>query len=184
MPSLRRTSSTPAVRLSPYSNVSVATRGNGHRRSSGSDTTTRRVLAEIEWWRVTEGQCVPSSDPEMEDRNRGTQYSVTGFLGLGIPLTHVEAGVNHPVSLPRSTVDTADSNKVNYFYILRRASSCSHFAHRSPCSSHLSNSFLHWPSRLTRRHAGTIPSSLPLLLWSRLPRQRILRSTSTLTKLS
>src|SRR5258708_24643960 len=104
MPSLRRTLSTPAVRPSPYSSAPVAARGHGHRRSSGSDTTTRRVLADIEWWRVTEGQCDPSSDQETQDRNRGTQDSVTdGFLRLGIPLTHVDTGIDRPVSLPRGT---------------------------------------------------------------------------------
>ena len=113
MPSLRRTSSSPAVRPSPYSSAPLAARGNGHRRSSGSDTTTRRVLADIEWWRVTEGQCDPTSDQETEDRNRGTQDSVTdGFLRLGIPLTHVEAGIDRPVSFPRVTADRAGSNEV------------------------------------------------------------------------
>ncbi|TFK42287.1 hypothetical protein BDQ12DRAFT_675951 [Crucibulum laeve] len=64
MPSLRRTASSPSVRSSPYSSsssASVATRGHGHRRSSGSETTGRRVLADIEWWRVTDGQCDPSA---------------------------------------------------------------------------------------------------------------------------
>ncbi|KAJ7582965.1 hypothetical protein C8J56DRAFT_1055982 [Mycena floridula] len=65
-PSLRRTVSSPMVRRpSPYpSSLSVSSsggpalrsQGNGHRRSSGSETMSRRVLADIEWWIVAEGQ--------------------------------------------------------------------------------------------------------------------------------
>ena len=115
MPSLRRTSSTSAVRPSPYS----AARGSGHRRSSGSDTTTRRVLADIEWWRVTEGQCDPNFDQETEDRNRGSQDSVTRFLSWGIPLTHVDTGLDRPVSLPRTTIDREGSNGVILIFTTR-----------------------------------------------------------------
>lgn len=63
MPSLRRTASTPAVpRSSPYT---LAVRGNAaHRRSSGSETSGRRVLADIDWWTVTEGQ---RADTAVED---------------------------------------------------------------------------------------------------------------------
>ncbi|KAI0062305.1 hypothetical protein BV25DRAFT_1916216 [Artomyces pyxidatus] len=58
MPSLRRTLSSPAVRSSPYpAAIGVAAgRPHGPRRSSGSDTSSRRVLADIDWWRVTVGQ--------------------------------------------------------------------------------------------------------------------------------
>lgn len=62
MPSLRRTLSSPTVRSSPYSysssSSSLLTRQGSHgpRRSSGSDTIQRRVLADIDWWRVEEGQ--------------------------------------------------------------------------------------------------------------------------------
>ena len=107
MPSLRRTLSTPVVRASPYSTSPLAARGNGHRRSSGSETSNRRVLADIEWWRVTEGQCHQSD----EDRNRGIQdlVSLDMSWSLGIPVIHVEGGV---VSLPRTTADGPDSNEV------------------------------------------------------------------------
>ncbi|KAI0320126.1 hypothetical protein OF83DRAFT_1081835 [Amylostereum chailletii] len=57
MPSLRRTISSPSVRPSPYpSSLSLAARNPVPRRSSGSDTSSRRVLADIDWWRVEEGQ--------------------------------------------------------------------------------------------------------------------------------
>jgi hypothetical protein len=114
MPSLRRTASTPVVRASPYSSSPLAARGNGHRRSSGSETSNRRVLADIEWWRVTEGQCHQSDDHAMEDRNRGIQDLVSLDMSWSpdIPVIHVEGGVEHTVSLPRTTADGPDSNEV------------------------------------------------------------------------
>lgn len=45
-------------------------RGNGgHRRPSGSDSAGRRVLADIEWWRVVDGQCL--ADPGHDDEDVG-----------------------------------------------------------------------------------------------------------------
>ncbi|KDR73642.1 hypothetical protein GALMADRAFT_142105 [Galerina marginata CBS 339.88] len=109
MPSLRRTASSSAVRSSPYSNGAVAARGNGHRRSSGSETTNRRVLADIEWWRVTDGQRESSPDQESEDRNRGNVDNVALdlSLGAGIHITHVDAGVDHPSALPLPWIPTS-----------------------------------------------------------------------------
>ncbi|KAF8163614.1 hypothetical protein B0H34DRAFT_795301 [Crassisporium funariophilum] len=102
MPSLRRTASSPAVRSSPYSTGVVAARGHGNRRSSGSETTSRRVLADIEWWRVTDGQCDSGSDQESEDRNRGNQVIVPFDVspGSGIHISGVDAGVEYPSTLP------------------------------------------------------------------------------------
>lgn len=71
MPSLRRTFSSPTVRSSPYPtyspssalyNTSRAQGGHGHRRSSGSDVSNRRVLADIDWWRVADGQRLDQGD--------------------------------------------------------------------------------------------------------------------------
>jgi hypothetical protein len=83
MPSLRRTVSSPAVRSSPYptslsaANSGPVTRpGHGHRRSSGSETSSRRVLADIEWWRVTDGQ----HDPEAERDEQSPQSPAENFL--------------------------------------------------------------------------------------------------------
>ncbi|KIK90556.1 hypothetical protein PAXRUDRAFT_151640 [Paxillus rubicundulus Ve08.2h10] len=73
MPSLRRSFSSPSVRSSPYptllssgnpSGNRVRTTAQQPRRSSGSDTIGRRVLADIEWWRVYDGQC----DYDLQDR--------------------------------------------------------------------------------------------------------------------
>ncbi|KIL70004.1 hypothetical protein M378DRAFT_176047 [Amanita muscaria Koide BX008] len=81
MPSLRRTYSSPVVRSSPYSyssssvlyNASRAQGGHGHRRSSGSDSSTRRVLADIEWWRVADGQRLDhGTDDYQVDEDRNT----------------------------------------------------------------------------------------------------------------
>lgn len=66
MPSLRRTYSSPSVRSSPYrypplsssSQSTHAARAGApaHRRSSGAETSRRRVLADIAWWLVQDGQ--------------------------------------------------------------------------------------------------------------------------------
>ncbi|GJE90745.1 hypothetical protein PsYK624_068890 [Phanerochaete sordida] len=60
MPSLRKTHSSPSVRTSPYNIASgsspTRTGARSPRRSSGSDTVNRRVLADIDWWRVEDSQ--------------------------------------------------------------------------------------------------------------------------------
>lgn len=70
MPSLRRALSTPSVRVSPYPSLltSRAQRSHpqGHRRSSGSDLTARKVLADIDWWRVADGQREKTGEEEEE----------------------------------------------------------------------------------------------------------------------
>ncbi|KAF9014108.1 hypothetical protein BDQ17DRAFT_1230707 [Cyathus striatus] len=87
MPSLRRTASSPAVRSSPYSSTylgasrSSSNGGHPNRRSAPSETSNRRVLADIEWWRVTDGQC-QAADTEADDRSPTTRTSnpCIGFL--------------------------------------------------------------------------------------------------------
>ena len=74
MPSLRRTLSSPSVLSSPYRNPSSSAPGHATRtgnpqprRSSGSDTNNRRVLADIDWWVVQDGQrefVAPSAQDE------------------------------------------------------------------------------------------------------------------------
>ncbi|KAH9930732.1 uncharacterized protein B0H18DRAFT_1116844 [Fomitopsis serialis] len=63
MPSLRRTLSSPPARRGPYSYPTSLSSGNQTRagphqprRSSGSDVGNRRVLADIDWWVVQDGQ--------------------------------------------------------------------------------------------------------------------------------
>jgi len=119
MPSLRRTASSPAVRSSPYSSGAVAARGHGHRRSSGSETTSRRVLADIEWWRVSDGQCDPNADQEQEDRNLGNQdmVSLDVSVGASIHIRTLDAGVDHqsPLPLPWLSGPTGVTSEVCIF---------------------------------------------------------------------
>lgn len=61
MPSLRRTTSSPVVRSSPYpsslsSSSHMLSSGGNRPKRTASDSVTRRVLADIEWWRVFDGQ--------------------------------------------------------------------------------------------------------------------------------
>lgn len=79
MPSLRRSFSSPSVRSSPYLS-SPATRARPNpRRSSGSATAERRVLADIDWWRVHDGQC----DPDLQDQGyEGPHEDVGGTVSL------------------------------------------------------------------------------------------------------
>ncbi|RDB22262.1 hypothetical protein Hypma_010590 [Hypsizygus marmoreus] len=92
-PSLRRTISSPSVRSSPYPSLShavngaTASRGNGHRRSSGSETTGRRVLADIEWWRVVDGQRDADADQESEDHNR--DQTLDDLHSRGLPVEEI-----------------------------------------------------------------------------------------------
>lgn len=79
MPSLRRTFSSPSVRSSPYptflsssGNIgSGRLHGHGNRRSSGSETSSRRVLADLEWWRVVDGQHDSEADQDTEEHHQG-----------------------------------------------------------------------------------------------------------------
>ncbi|KAI0705867.1 hypothetical protein BC835DRAFT_1409925 [Cytidiella melzeri] len=108
MPSLRRTFSAPA-RSSPYSSSTQTRTGSrSPRRSSGSETANRRVLADIDWWRVEEGQrqvrglsphdqlrpATPASDEEEVDQEERDPSPVaptpshnTGF-NIDLPLWH------------------------------------------------------------------------------------------------
>lgn len=121
MPSLRRTTSSPTVRSSPYSsalNGVQAARGHGHRRSSGSDTVGRRVLADIEWWRVTDGQCDPSAgDQGLEDHTTDDDQNVVGGPIGGISFLSVDTGVDHlswPPAIPVSSTEVRDPVAVGY----------------------------------------------------------------------
>ncbi|KAL0946715.1 hypothetical protein HGRIS_012900 [Hohenbuehelia grisea] len=78
MPSLRRSLSSPTVRSTPYptsSSQSSRAHGQGHRRSSGSETSSRRVLADIEWWRVADGQRESAADRDHESDDRHPDHT-------------------------------------------------------------------------------------------------------------
>lgn len=85
MPSLRRSFSSPSVRSSPYPSSSspstIRTRPAPHphpRRSAGA-TGERRVLADIEWWRVHDGQC----DLDIQDRVHDGVQALDSDIPLG-----------------------------------------------------------------------------------------------------
>ncbi|KAF9789907.1 hypothetical protein BJ322DRAFT_1105771 [Thelephora terrestris] len=76
MPSLRRTSSHPTLRSSPYGPTQRAQHPYPHRRSSGPETSRRRVLADIDWWTVSDGQVPAATEfqpatatPQAQDEN-------------------------------------------------------------------------------------------------------------------
>ncbi|KAF9053027.1 hypothetical protein BJ165DRAFT_1523765 [Panaeolus papilionaceus] len=97
MPSLRRTASSPSVRStlrsSPYSSAALLTRaGHNNRRTSGSETSNRRVLADLEWWTVTDGQC--NADQESEESiNVNSEFNLE--LTQGLAITHVDGGLDY-----------------------------------------------------------------------------------------
>jgi hypothetical protein len=103
-PSLRRTFSSPSVRPSPYplglSNSNVGSGrvyGHRHRRSSGSDTSTRRVLADLEWWRVVDGQHDGDAEQETEDSEQDQGQGHDGGVPSGNTQSLIEdTGVERP----------------------------------------------------------------------------------------
>jgi hypothetical protein len=128
MPSLRRSASSPAVRSSPYN--APASRGHGHRRVSGSETSNRRVLADIEWWRVTDGQRDPSADQESEDRLPGNADTDADVLdvsvrtGIHIAIVDVDAGLAPaPTPLPWIPAPANVSTEVRILHSLQAAAS-------------------------------------------------------------
>jgi hypothetical protein len=82
MPSLRRAFSSPSVRVSPYpalpSSRSHRAHPHGHRRSSGSDVSDRKVLADIDWWRVADGQRERGGEEEDEEEGQGEERDAVG----------------------------------------------------------------------------------------------------------
>jgi hypothetical protein len=93
-PSLRRTFSSPSVRPSPYptglSNGSGRVHGHRNRRSTGSETSNRKVLADLEWWRVVDGQHDGEAEQETEEseqdqgRHASSGHSQTLAEGAGV----------------------------------------------------------------------------------------------------
>jgi hypothetical protein len=119
MPSLRRSFSTSSARSSPYHAASSSSgnrvRGHARRRSSASETSGRRVLADIEWWRVVDGQRdldYQESEDRDRDENHDRQTPLTeqALTGLAVDLTDVAAA--HPSS-PSTSLDVPSSPEVN-----------------------------------------------------------------------
>ena len=76
MPSLRRAFSSPSVRVSPYPTLPSSRAHRAHRRSSGSDVSDRKVLADIDWWRVADGQREQGGEEEDEGEGEGEERDV------------------------------------------------------------------------------------------------------------
>ncbi|KAH0830625.1 hypothetical protein J3R83DRAFT_2080 [Lanmaoa asiatica] len=108
MPSLRRSFSSPSVRSSPYpSSISPAVPSSIRaraaplhpRRSSGSATAERRVLADIEWWRVYDGQC----DLDLQDQSYDDAQALGGDVPPGGTVTlSAGGGTLEPPQTPHS----------------------------------------------------------------------------------
>jgi len=105
MPSLRRALSTPSVRVSPYPSLLTSrSQRSGHRRSSGSDLSARKVLADIDWWRVADGQREKNGEEEEE----GGEGEEEGEEGAGVSVG-VDADPPH-TPVPRLAVADHSEN--------------------------------------------------------------------------
>lgn len=113
MPSLRRSFSSPSVRSSPYpsTNSSIRTRAAPihPRRGSPSATAERRVLADIEWWRVHDGQC--DLDHTLEDPHEPDSDVPGGLVTLSAGGGSLEPPQTHSLSLDSMQVCSYDSYK-------------------------------------------------------------------------
>jgi hypothetical protein len=170
MPSLRRTLSTPSVRSAPYSLLSPTTagprtHGSGHRRSTGSETSGRRILADIEWWRVADGQrdVVSEQDLEEADLDPDQEEDLPLAQVAAVPTPGGAAGVERP-STPVHWV----SRPQEVAFFSRVSKSKGSIYARCPWTK--------WPRSLSPLlpRVGT-RSSPRRLRWSRRPRRRMSR---------
>ncbi|KAG5726165.1 hypothetical protein E4T56_gene2052, partial [Termitomyces sp. T112] len=133
MPSLRRSISSPAVRSSPYPALSSAVSGglgarsSGRRRSTGSETSTRRVLADIEWWKVVDGQRDADADQESDEPNRDQAPDSPSGLGSALEellntsvLFGAGIGAEHTLMIPLavSSYESSQALPINEFAAL------------------------------------------------------------------
>ncbi|KAJ7063433.1 hypothetical protein C8F01DRAFT_1250977 [Mycena amicta] len=98
-PSLRRSSSSPSVRSSaaPYPAGMLPPR-SGHRRSTASETSFRRVpLQDIEWWRVTDGQLLFAEEEDQPPDGAGAGRPATP---LELPVAEMAALAIAPPTTP------------------------------------------------------------------------------------
>ena len=103
MPSLRRTSSHPTLRSSPYGPTQRTQHPYPHRRSSGPETTRRRILADIDWWTVSDGQVPAATEFQTQPATATQQHRDENV--------HVEAPVlERTQSEPPAVEDVEESN--------------------------------------------------------------------------
>jgi hypothetical protein len=168
--SLRRTFSSPSVRPSPYptSNSNVGSgRVHGNRRSSGSETSNRRVLADLEWWRVVDGQ--HDTEAEQETVEREQDQGQDGEAPSGNSQSLVEdAGVERPSTPLAWTFENSADLDVRALTVALSLSAWLTFlcvTHQGlPTSQFAALSIApRTPPRLARRHTHSLewsPSSL------------------------
>ncbi|KAG1756426.1 uncharacterized protein EDB91DRAFT_1260733 [Suillus paluster] len=128
MPSLRRSFSSPSVRSSPYpsslsngsaNNTRSRVAAHGIRRSSDSETTERRVLADIEWWRVSDGQRDLDTAQDQADLDQDVQDGVYVSAGGAITLSGSDSPQTPPLVLHDfPPVDFAQSIPMSQFAAL------------------------------------------------------------------
>ncbi|KAG2157444.1 hypothetical protein DEU56DRAFT_906087 [Suillus clintonianus] len=128
MPSLRRSFSSPSVRSNPYptslsngsvSNARPRVAGHGFRRSSDSETTERRVLADIEWWRVSDGQCDLNTVQDQAEPDQDVQDGVYVSAGGAITLSASDSPQTPPLMLhDLPPIDFAQSIPMSQFAAL------------------------------------------------------------------
>ena len=86
--------------------------GHPNRRSSGSETTGRKVLADLEWWRVVDGQYDAEADQESEDRDH-RDLPQEHVVSTGDHLSLLEdAGVDRPTPVNWSFQSPTDAVEV------------------------------------------------------------------------
>jgi hypothetical protein len=64
----------------PTSSSTVRAHGGQPRRSSGSDTFSRRVLADLDWWRVHGAQTPPTGSDALTERDENGLEQSMGAL--------------------------------------------------------------------------------------------------------
>ncbi|KAF8586556.1 hypothetical protein K439DRAFT_945168 [Ramaria rubella] len=126
---IRRSVSSPSVRLAaapypsptssafPTSSSTTASARPQRRRRGASDATSRRVLADIEWWRVMQGQ--QEEEPEAEPENETEAEDDAGAAD------DVEQGRREPMPLSPRTQRLRTPER-EPLYTLREDSSTSY----------------------------------------------------------
>ncbi|OAX41990.1 hypothetical protein K503DRAFT_780234 [Rhizopogon vinicolor AM-OR11-026] len=128
MPSLRRSFSSSSVRSSPYpsslsngsaNNARARAAGHGFRRSSDSEVSERRVLADIEWWRVSDGQRDLDAVLDQPELDQDVQNSMHVPAGGAVTLSGSDSPQAPPLVLhDLPPVDFAQSIPMSQFAAL------------------------------------------------------------------
>lgn len=140
MPSSRRTvsDSYSNQRSSPYPSslsLSASTALNNstrlRRAASGSETSSRRVLADIEWWRVTQGQQFhPESTDEMAPEEENN------FHEMDVPLAGATVTIQEDLNFTRTITQAAEERRTTTLeaaFVLQDVFSTSDVSHEVGC---------------------------------------------------